>query len=139
MSSTKGTKKSPWAVQKKPKKRRQSKQPERQLQNAILEYLNYLPDVVAIPYDNKGTYDPTRKRFRTRPKYYIKGVGDIVGWFRTGHLFWMEIKNPGRYQSSDQKTFQQMAESTGAIYVVCRSLEDAETFITETRDRLYSG
>jgi len=56
--------------------------------------------------------------FRRMPKYAMRGVADIIV-IHTGRLSFLEVKRPGTYQSPDQKEFQKLAGSAGAL--CCRA------------------
>jgi len=103
-------------------------------------------------------YDPTLKLFRTNvvPKvfntrYYNKtrqcwvekkafaeslpkGFADLLGILRpSGRAIFIETKVNDNNQNIDQKAFQDLVESQGAIYILARSLEDVENRINSLK------
>jgi hypothetical protein len=62
------------------------------------------------------------------------GGSDLVGVFR-GRAVFIELKTPIGRQSKEQKQFQQLVERKGAVYVVIRSVEDAQAWLAEMRTR----
>ena len=111
-------------------------QAERQIQNAVLDWLGYQKYITALPYDNKGGFDPNRGVFRTRGRHYIKGVADIVAWFKSGHIVFIEVKTLTGNLSISQKEFRRICESSGAFYIIVRSVDDVIAQIEHIKDHL---
>jgi len=71
---------------------------EKQIENQILHYLNYLPKCTAEKVNNIGVYDPKKQTYRTfKNKYCMRGVSDISGTFR-GKSLRIEVKTPDEYK-----------------------------------------
>jgi hypothetical protein len=57
-----------------------------------------------------------------------KGGADLIGIYR-GRFVAVEIKSATGRQSPEQKRFEQLVERKGGVYVVLRSVEDAQQWI----------
>lgn len=85
---------------------------ERDVQRAVLEYLNARGDVFCWR-NNKGS------------KGYVKfggpdGASDILGYFRnTGRIVAIEIKAPGKKPRADQVAFLAAIERAGGFACWC--------------------
>lgn len=60
------------------------------------------------------------------------GAADLVGMY-AGRFIAIEIKTPVGRQSAEQRTFQQLVERKGGIYVVLRSVDDARAWLATMR------
>jgi len=63
----------------------------------------------------------------------IAGVADLQYLRVNMPPLFIEMKLPRQKQSAKQVEWQQVAESTGAVYVVCDNLEDFKALIEEHR------
>lgn len=59
------------------------------------------------------------------------GLSDLTA-IKGGRTIYIEIKTPRGYQSEKQKLFQHDIEQHGGTYILCRSLEDIQPFLTRT-------
>ena len=59
------------------------------------------------------------------------GLSDIMGIYR-GRFFAIECKSAVGRQSLAQRQFQEMVETSGGIYLLCRGVEDVETIFNST-------
>lgn len=102
---------------------------EKEIQNAILEYLSFLPDCKAWTNKSTGTYDPRSQRFiPQRGKFHNRGVSDIIGIYR-GKMLCIEVKSKKGKLAPHQEMFLQEMKRHGAIAFVARSVNDvAEVF-----------
>lgn len=101
---------------------------EKQLESAILDYLNILPKCYAIKVNNTGIFDPNRKVYRTlKNKHSPKGVSDIVGSYN-GRALFIEVKAPGKIKnvSKEQMEFLERMRQTGAIAFAADSIDVVE-------------
>jgi hypothetical protein len=94
---------------------------ESQLQDAIRLALGRHPDL-ALFRNNIGVAE--RRGFTIRFGVGGPGGADLIGLFR-GRFLAVEIKTQTGRQSEEQRTFQQLIERKGGVYVVLRSVEDA--------------
>jgi hypothetical protein len=111
---------------------------EKQIENQVLEWLNYQPGIVAIKVNTTGTYDPTRKVFRKiKNKFIHLGTSDIFG-IAYSWPFTMEVKTPEtiklfwttkKQREVNQREFLQMVIKYGGYATCIASLEDAMAFI----------
>jgi len=106
---------------------------ESEVQNQILHYLT-VKGLFVWRNNNTPIFDPTRKTFRSMPKYSLKGIADILGISPVGgKLLAIELKKPVKNPRSiekleallrpEQKEFARMVRQWGGIFVVCDSLE----------------
>ena len=98
---------------------------ESRIQDEIRLALGRIPDLVL--WRNNCGFDAERK---VRYGVGNPGGADLIGVYR-GRFVAVEVKTPTGRQSDEQRTFQQLVERKGGIYVVLRSVEDAERWIAE--------
>jgi len=96
---------------------------EKEIQNAILDYLALLPNCIAFPVQNGAIFDPTRNIFRKPAKHWRKGVSDILGIFN-GKPLAIEVKKPKSYASKEQKRFIEDYKFQGGIAFIARSVQE---------------
>ena len=101
------------------------KQPERQLQAAVCEYLSR-----ALPADCWFTAIPGGNRGVTTTPGYVSGTPDIlILWDAPGQditdVYWIELKAPKGRASVEQKLCHSELAKFSAI-AVCRSLDDVQ-------------
>lgn len=97
---------------------------ETDIQNAILEYLQY-KNIFVWRNNNTPVFDPRTNAYRRMPKGSIKGVSDILGVFK-GKMLAIEVKRPGFYPSQSQKKFLQQINDEGGVGFIARSVDDVE-------------
>jgi penicillin-binding protein-related factor A (putative recombinase) len=96
---------------------------EREIEQAILTWLNYQPKCKAWKNKSQGTYDPYKKVFRKpSSKFTEKGTSDILGIWN-GKMLCIEVKSAKGRLSPEQKSFLQEMANLGAICLVARSLD----------------
>lgn len=100
------------------------KETEKDIENAILEALQYIKGCKAWKNQSVGIYDPTRKSFRRRSKYQIKGVSDILGIYK-GKMICLEVKTKKGRLSPEQKQFLEEMQKLGAFTACVRSVPEA--------------
>ena len=114
---------------------------EKQLENLILDYLNFR-GCFAWKNQTTGIYDPTRKAFR-RPfnKHHVKGIPDIIGMTR-GAMFTIEVKAPlksgnkrkpeslFKLLSDEQKEYFRKSKFFGVPHLVTDNIDDVKDFIS---------
>lgn len=106
-----------------------AKQEEKNIQNAILRYLNYfVPGCVAFEIYNGGI--PVRAIgskiiFKKNSEWRPKGTPDIQVYLN-GEAFMIETKVKNGVTSPDQAYFRaKLKAKAGAIVYYCRSVDDA--------------
>jgi len=97
---------------------------EKQIENAILQALNMLPTCKAWKNQSVGIYDPIKKTFRSRSKYQIKGVSDILGIYR-GKMICLEVKSKKGRLTDEQSLFLEQMRKLGAVTACVRSVSEA--------------
>lgn len=95
---------------------------EKQIENQCLSWLK-ARRYFAFKIKSVGTYDPTRKRFRTPSPWYRKGCPDILCCFR-GRFIGLEVKTKKGRLSEHQKSFHQDLTLAGGFVYVVRSIDD---------------
>lgn len=58
-------------------------------------------------------------------RFGLKGSADITGILKDGRRIEIECKSGAARQSKDQQSYQKMIEKFGGVYLVVRSVEDA--------------
>lgn len=61
-------------------------------------------------------------------KFGLKGSSDIIGILSTGQFIGLEIKTGKSKQSPQQIAFQNMLEKFNGVYILVRSINDAQDF-----------
>lgn len=120
----------------------QAEQPgaiEAQISRAIdlvLGDRRFYPDVCLHPNETGVLVDPNTQRY-VRFGAGGKGGGDFIGIFRSarglGIFIEAEIKRATTKQSIEQQVREQLVNSMGGSYRVLRSVEDAESWVSELR------
>jgi hypothetical protein len=95
------------------------------LQDKIRLALGRVPGLVL--WRNNCGYDGDR---RVRYGVGSPGGADLIGVLN-GRFVAVEIKTPTGRQSPDQKRFAELVESKGGEYVILRSIEDAEAWVSQ--------
>lgn len=108
---------------------------EKQIESAVLDYLNALLSCFAFKVNTVGIYDKARKVFRTnRNRHLHNGTSDILGVYK-GRMFAFEVKKPKSvssaktYPSKSQKSFLDNVIRCGGNGCIVRSIDDAMAFI----------
>jgi hypothetical protein len=94
------------------------------LQDKIRLALGRIPGLCL--WRNNCGYDGER---RVRYGVGSPGGADLIGLYN-GRFVAVEIKTPSGRQSEDQRRFQALVEAKGGEYVILRSVEDAESWIS---------
>ena len=111
-------------------KKKEKKVSENAILNAILVYVNCLPETFAWRNNTTGIYDTGKKCFRSRKgKYNIKGVADILGITANGRLLALEVKRAGGKPSVEQVRFLAHVNRLGGIAGVVRSINDVKELL----------
>ena len=107
---------------------RKLKVKEKDIQNAILAWLNY-NGFFCWPMQNQGQYDPIKKIYRKPPKWFVYGVPDIMVAMQYGIVLFIEVKTPVGKLSEHQQQFKARLGALGHKYVVAKSVEDVAMFM----------
>lgn len=104
---------------------------EKDIETAILTWLNYQPNVFAFKVNTAGFFDTKRKVFRknTSP-FLLRGTSDILctaSFYGIPICICLEVKTAKGVQSENQVHFQSLVESkANGFYFVVRSIKDVE-------------
>lgn len=118
---------------------------ETEIQNQICNYLVFRTDLYFWVCQTTGIYDPTRKAFRKKNPFAVKGASDIIVILTVNGLAYpvfLEVKRPkGKsvqkgYLKPEQKEFQANVEKHGALYYVVRSVEDVCIALSNAKDEI---
>jgi len=104
---------------------------EKEIENAMLRYLNMMPDCWAYKINNVGIYDPKKKTYRAvKNKFVLKGTPDILGIYK-GKPLAIEVKGPRGKVSKEQQDFLNKHKSMGGIGGVARNLNELREILNE--------
>ena len=99
---------------------------EKDIQRAICDYLALKKHFF---WRNNNTpifqFDKDKPRFRSMPKYTMKGRPDIEV-IKDGYYIALEVKRKNTKQSPEQKEFEKNCKEAGGEYWVVRSIEDVK-------------
>ena len=96
---------------------------EKDIQNAILEWLKWQPRAFCWQNGTKGSWNPTTQRFHSLPKHCKRGAADILGMWDERFLA-IEVKMPGKHPTEFQHIFLDEINRRGGIAFVARSVDD---------------
>jgi len=108
---------------------------ERQLQNEFVKYINSTSQCVALVFDNKGSFDPTKGIFKKTIGRTL-GVSDLILLFPKGKTIFVEVKTPrigtsakeGQL-SKHQIEFKRKVEDLGFDYYIAKTLDDIKCIL----------
>lgn len=111
---------------------------EKEIENAVLDWLRLQSGVLAFKVNTIGVYDQRGGFYRKTSKHVMKGTPDILGCAEIEGMpifFGMEIKTQTGRQSDDQKFFEETLKMrTKGFYFVIRSLKDAELALSHIQE-----
>lgn len=99
-----------------------SKQLEKDIKKQILHWLLHDIRCFAWITATTGLFDSKLGFFRTAPK---RGVPDILGVYRS-KAFGIEVKTATGRLRPDQKDFAEAFQLAGGVFILARSLEEAQ-------------
>lgn len=99
------------------------KQPERQLQKAVAEFLSH-----ALPPDAFFSSIPGGEGRATRTPGYRAGTPDVLTVYK-GRALFVELKSPRGRLSVDQRTALSAIWNAGGDLAICRSLLEVQDFL----------
>jgi hypothetical protein len=99
---------------------------EKEIENAILDYLSFRNDVFAWKNQSTGIYDPIKKCYRkSNNKHHINGVADILGLFR-GRPLAIEVKAARGRATPSQMDFLFKFHKMGGIAIIARNVMEVK-------------
>jgi len=101
------------------------KQPERQLQRAVFDYLKR-----AMPADSFFSAIPGGDRQMTRAPGYVSGLPDLI-IIHNGAPIFIELKSATGRLSEAQKDVRDAIWRAGGFIYVARSIDDVQAILTE--------
>lgn len=106
---------------------------EKVIKGKILNWLLHQPGVFAFVCPTTGIYDAKRGFWRTSSK---RGVPDILICYKDpktgfGRFIGIEVKTPTGRMRPDQLAFKEALELAGGIFILARSLEEAQTYFRD--------
>lgn len=113
---------------------------EKEIENAVLTFLNYQIGVLAFKVNTIGVFDPRIGAYRTPSKFVMNGTPDVLvclSFKGLPYFIGMEIKSQTGRQSKEQKSFQQRLEDrANGFYFIIRSVNDAEAALKLVRTKI---
>ena len=107
---------------------------ESQIQTAVrleLGNVTRYPEIVLWP-NVCGVFLDEHSGTKRRVGVGNPGGADLIGMWN-GRFLGVEIKTPIGRQSPEQKRFQTLVEKRGGVYIVLRSVEDAQQWAESMR------
>lgn len=91
---------------------------ETSIQHAVCEYLALKKHFFWRQNNAPAVYKgfDGEMRFRSMPKYALRGIPDVIVITDGGYAVFLEIKRKNGKQSEDQKQFQSFCSAKGAEY-----------------------
>lgn len=110
------------------------KETEKDIENAILRYLEVVPGCFAWKNQSTGLYDPSKGIFRkAKSKYLINGVSDILGVYR-GRMLAIEVKTPqNKKRTESQNQFIETVINYGGIAFYATSVKEVDERLKEIK------
>ena len=109
-------------------------QPEKIIENAVLQFINLRPGWYAFKVQSTGLWDPTKKVYRkSNNRWHAKGVSDILAIYK-GLFVALEIKTKTGRLSDNQKEFIKTIQDHEGVASVIRSIEDANTLLSQVEE-----
>ncbi len=113
---------------------------EKEVENAILEFLKHQVGVFAFKVNTIGVYDQRGGFYRKLSKFVIPGTPDIVACVsiepgKPGVFCGFEVKSISGRQSKEQKAFEErLKERANGFYFVVRSIKDVEDALRKVKE-----
>ena len=104
------------------------KVPEKEIVNAIIEYLQY-KKIYCWRNQSTGVYDVKNQAFRRLPKYALNGVSDILGILPNGTFLAIEVKTKTGVASQNQKDFIQEIKKRKGVAFIARSIDEVQSVL----------
>lgn len=104
---------------------------ENEVKKQIMRLLNFYPNNIFCWRQNTaGVYNKPKDVYIF---HGLKGVPDIIGMTDKGIFIGIEVKAEGKIknQSEYQKSFQELCEKFGGIYILADNAETAENILKE--------
>lgn len=98
---------------------------ESQVLGSIMDYL-WANRIFAFRMNNTPIYNPRQGSFRSKGKYELYGVADILGVYK-GRMLAIEVKRPGGKPTDYQITFINQVNQNGGIAFIATSVEEVIT------------
>jgi hypothetical protein len=95
---------------------------EKDIQKAILDYLQNIKHIYCWVNKTTGTWDNQLKIYRKGTTF--KGVPDILGILPDGKFLGIEVKKKGNYPSPEQKEFIKNINERNGVAFVAYSVDD---------------
>ncbi len=113
---------------------------EKDIEAAILYFLNYQIGCFAFKVDTRAIFDPRIGHFRKLNRNILPGTPDILCCYSVhglGVFIGFEVKTEVGRQSKDQKAFQEKLEvRSNGFYFLVRSVKDVEDALKIVQDKV---
>lgn len=110
---------------------------EKEIENAVLTFLNYQIGVLAFKVNTVGIWDSRIGAYRKPSRFIINGTPDVLvclSFKGLPYFVGMEIKSASGKQSKEQLAFQErLQDRADGFYFVIRSVAEAEKALNLVR------
>jgi hypothetical protein len=110
---------------------------EKEIESAVLSYLNVQVGILAFKVNTVGIWDSRIGAYRRPSTFIIKGTPDVICCMSLKGIpifIGMEIKSPTGIQSEDQVAFQKrLQDRADGFYFLIRSIDDAQAALNLVR------
>lgn len=96
---------------------------ENKVVREICDFLMLYKDIFFWRQNNGATYDTIAGKFRSLPRYGLRGISDILGIYK-GKFLAIEVKRQGGLLSVHQHNFLKAIRESGGIAFLAYSYED---------------
>ncbi len=113
---------------------------EKDIESAILYFLNYQVGCFAFKIDTKASFDPRIGTFRRLSRHVLPGTPDILCCYSVGGLgifVGFEVKAEKGRQSKHQVEFQErLQDRASGFYYIVRSVKEVEDALKYVKDHV---
>lgn len=96
---------------------------EKEVQNAILDYLSWKKNLMYWRQNTTPTYNQKGQRYQAMPKHSLRGVPDIIV-IKNGKFIGLECKRKGAKPSEHQMAFMKNCILNGGEYHIVTCIDD---------------
>lgn len=111
---------------------------EKEIEDAIMYFLNYQIGCMAFKVDTRANFDVRLGTYRAMSKHVLPGTPDILCCYsvnQIGVFVGLEVKTDTGRQSAHQLAFQErLQQRANGFYFIVRSVKDAEDALKTVRD-----
>lgn len=113
---------------------------EKEIEDAILQFLNFQIGCFAFKVDTKANFDPRLGTYRQLSKHVLPGTPDILCCLSVNEIpifLALEVKTPTGRQSKYQIQFQErLQDRANGFYFLVRSVKETEEVLTRVKTHI---